>query len=170
MAPPHLTAPVMPLRQQLIRSCAEEGVTPRAVPFNAEGRAYEAFAFGERGTGLLDPLVSTSLDHALAEVTAKHHWDRGGRLGVREIGQEVDLLHIYAVRRTNAVESTRARYDNPYARTALSYKRRLEHICTIDLRVISGEHIELIGNPSLDERRRRDHAERQAQRPEGARR
>jgi hypothetical protein len=156
------------LRQQLTRSVAEECGAARAVAFDPNARSYEAFGFGERRTNLLDPLDATTLDDALAEVTAKHHWDRGDRLGVREIGREIDRLHVYAVRRTDQIESTRACYDNPYARTALSYKRRLEHICTIDQRVISGEHIELIGNPSLDEYRRKQHNERQARRPEGA--
>jgi len=147
-----------------------ELLRPRAVAFDPNARAYEAFSFGGAGTGLLDPLKATTLDHALAEMTERHRMDRGDRVGVREIGPEVDRLHVYACRRTDQIESTRPCYDNPYGRTALSYKRRLEHICTIDLRVISGEHIELIGNPSLDERRRRAHAERQAQRPEDARR
>lgn len=166
MSPPHN----LPLRQQFVRSVHEECGGPRAVRFDPDARAYEAFGFGERATDILDPLEATSLDDALAEVTAKHHWDRGHRLGIREIWPENDLLHVYAVRRTSSVESTRACYDNPYGRAALSYKRRLEHICTINLRVISGEHIEFIGNPSLDECRRARHAERQAQRPEGARR
>lgn len=147
-----------------------ELVQPRAVAYDPDARTYEAFSFGGRGTGLLDQLEATSLDDALAEVTAKHHWDRGDRLGVREIGPDIDQMHVFAVRRTSSIESTRACYDNPYARTALSYKRRLELICTIDLRVIRGEHIELIGNPSLDEYRRQRHAEREAKRPDGARR
>lgn len=158
------------LRQDLIRSVAAETGGPRAVAFDPDARAYEAFGLGARGTSLLDPLEATSLDDALAETTSRWHWDRGDRLGVREIGEDVDKLHVYAARRTSSIESTRACYDNPYGRTALSYKRRLEHICTIDLRAISGEHIELIGNPSLDEHRRKQHSERQAQRPEGARR
>jgi hypothetical protein len=145
----------------------------RAVAFDPDARAYEAFAFGNNfgvdlsGTGLLDPIKATSLDGALAEVTERHSFDRGGRLGVREIGPGIDLLHVYAVRRTSTVTSYRAAYDNPYGRTPLTYKRRLEHICTIDLRVISGAHVDLIGNPSLDEMRRQSHRERQAQRPEG---
>jgi hypothetical protein len=167
---------VSDLRQALIHSVAEECGIARVVAYDPDARAYEAFALGDRfgidlsGTDLLEPIAATTLDDALAEVTAKHHWDRGDRLGVREIGPKIDLLHVYAVRRTSTVESTRACSDNPYARTALSYKRRLEHICTVDLRVISGEHINLIGNPSLDEIRRQRHAERQAQRPEGSRR
>lgn len=157
----------MSLRQQLIRSLAEEG-GPQAVRFDPDARSYEAFSFG-RSTRLGESVEATTLDDALAEITARSHWDRGDRLGVREIGQGCDKLHIYAVRRTSTIESTRACYDNPYARTALSYKRRLEHICTVDLRVVSGEHVDLIGNPSLDEYRRKEHVERQAQRPEGAR-
>lgn len=159
----------MNLRQSLIRSCAEEGVMPRAVAFDPGARAYEAFSFGELGSKLLDPVKATTLGGALAEVTERHHFDRGDRIGVRELGDGFDKLYVYAVRRTVTVAACRAAYDNPAARTPLVYKRRLEQICSIDLRVLSGEHIDLIGNPSLDERRRRDHRERQAQRPEGAR-
>jgi hypothetical protein len=67
------------------------------------------------------------------------------------------------------VTSYRACYDNPAARTALSYKRKLEHICTIDLRVIAGELVDVNENPSLAEFQRKRHATRQAQRPDGAR-
>lgn len=158
-------------RQALTRSIAEES---RAVAYDPGARSYEAFGFGAfglggRGTNLLDPLEASTLDDALAETTSRWHWDRGDRLGVREIGENVDLLHVYAARRTSSVTSYRAASDNPLGRTPLEYKRRLEHICTIDLRVISGDHIELIGNPSLDDHRHKQHNRRQAQRPEGAR-
>jgi hypothetical protein len=159
---------VSELRQALIRSCAEEGIGPRAVAFDPDALAFEAFGFGARGTHLLDPVEATTLDAALAEVTERHHLDRGDRIGIREIGDGIDKLHVYAVRRTDTVTKWRTAYDNPAASTPLVYKRRLEHICTVDLRVLSGEHIDLIGNPSLDERRRRDHCERQAKRPQGA--
>lgn len=147
--------------QQLVRSVAEE--CGGAVRFDPNARAFEAFSFGANGSHLLDPVSATSLDDALAEVTERHGGDRGDRMGVREIGQEIDLLHVYAVRRTSTVTSWHT--GGSGCRVPLSYKKRLEHICTINLRVISGEHVDLIGNPSLDEYRRKQHAQRQAQRP-----
>src|SRR5690349_19222609 len=95
------------LRQQLVRSLAAEGV--RAVAYDPDAREFEAFVLGnnfghdQSGTGLLDPLQATTLNDALAEVTARGHWDRGDRLGVRELGDKIDLLHVYAVRRTDTV-------------------------------------------------------------------
>ena len=158
------------IRQNLIRSVAQECGAARAVRFDPQARSFEAFGFGASGTKLLDPLEATSLDEALAETTSRWRWDRGDRLGIREIGKNVDQLHVYACRRTSAVASYRARYDNPYGRTALEYKRRLEHICTIDLQTVAGiPPLRFSDNPSLDQHYREEDQRRQARRPEGAR-
>lgn len=169
MTPANDAAP-LGLRDALAISCAIED-QPRAVAYDPDARAFEAFGFGARGTSLLDPLLATTLDGALAEVTEREHLDRGDRIGVREIGQECDLLHIYAVRRTDTVTSYRRAYDNPCSRTPLTYKRRLDHICTVDLQAVAGiPPARFSDNPSLDRRYRQEDAHRQAQRPEGARR
>lgn len=147
----------------------------RASRFDPNARSFEAFSLGTEGRAgahLLDPVEATQLDAALAEVTERHHGlDRGSRLGVRELGQDVDLMHVYAVRRTSTPQSYRAAYDNPYGRAVAVWKRRLEHICTIDLRAVAGfEPAWFSDNPSLREVRRREWQDRQRQRPEGARR
>lgn len=154
------------LRSQLVRSVAEE-CGGRAVAFDPDARAYEAFGLG-RETALLAPLAATSLDEALAETTSRWRWDRGDRLGVRELGENVDNLHVYAARRTTTVTS--------YYRGAqglhvpLEYKRRLEHICTINLLTIAGvPPLRFSDNPSLEQHYRKEDERRQAQRPEGAR-
>lgn len=136
---------------------------PRAVPFNPDARAYEAFIFGADtrcigGTKLLDPIAATSLQEALAETTERWVWDRGQRLGVREIGAGNDLLHVYAVRKKSA-----PRYEYRGHRQYREHERWLEHICTIDLNVLAGSPRGLVGCEI------HLHQRRQAQRPEGAR-
>jgi hypothetical protein len=159
----------MPLKQALTRSVAEEMGGPRAVRFDPDARAYEAFVSGtgHGGSKLLDPLKATTLDEALAEVTERWAFDRGDRFQIREIGSTdssfypfgkvgVDLLHVYAVRRTG-----RGIWhpDRP-----MTYNKSVDHICTIDLNVVIGAPVDLYGVE-------RDQFERrQAQRPEGARR
>ncbi len=149
----------MPLRQALVRSVAEDCGGPRAVPFAPDALAYEAFSFSPHGTRLRDPLEATSLDHALAETTARWAWDRGDRLGIRELGDRIDRLHIYAVRRKSAGVRT---WRNHIPTT--EHRRWLDHICTIDLNIIAGIDVTGVGwERDLFERRQR-------LRPEGARR
>lgn len=143
--------------------------SPRATRFDPDARAYEAFDLGldERGcTSLLNPIEATDLRNALAELTSRQAFDRGDRVGVREIGPDCDRLHVYACRRSSQLGS---RPSRDLMRMEPIYKRRFEHICTIDLRVVAGELVGLNENPSLAEHQRKRHAERQAQRPEGAR-
>lgn len=149
------------LRQDLIRSVAAES-GPRAVAFNAQARAYEAFNLGrdsKDSTMLCEPLKAESLSGALAEATGRWSWDRGDRIGIREIGGRVDQLHVYAVRR----KSIGHRVWNGHV-PATEYARWLDHICTIDLNIVGG--IDVIGVGS----ERVMHESRQRQRPEGARR
>jgi hypothetical protein len=151
----------MPLRQALIRSCAEEG-GPRAVAFNPDALAYEAFKLGtgnSNRTLLLEPLKATSLTHALAETTGRWSWDRGDRIGLREIGAEHDRLYIYAVRR----KSVGSAVWRDFTRIT-EHARWLEHIAAIDLNVVAGIAVGLVGSEH------ELHARRQSERPEGARR
>lgn len=149
-----------PLRQALTRSVAEECGPVRA--YDPDARAYEAFRLGSDAKGwtsLQEPLKATTLKDALAETTGRWSWDRGDRLGVREIGPRIDHLHVYAARRSGA--ATRVYRDYQHH---TEYARSLEHICTIDLNIING--IDVIGvgvERQIFERR-------QQQRPEGARR
>lgn len=138
------------------------GIDQQAVRFDPDARAYEAFSLGrdeKEWTSLYDPLAATSLKDALAEATSRWSWDRGDRLGIREIGPKLDRLHVYAVRRKSAANYTYR--DHAQHR---EHARWLDHVCTIDLNVIAG--IDLIGVGC----ERDIHARRQAQRPEGARR
>lgn len=135
-----------PLRQQLTRSVAEECGGPRAVRFDPDARAYEAYSLGAR-TDLKDKLAATTLDEACAEATERWPWDRGDRLGVRETGQEdapfwpfdkqsFDRLHVYAVRRSAPI---RWELTHDGFRTEPVYRYKLELITTIDLGLFSGE-------------------------------
>jgi hypothetical protein len=129
----------------------------RAVRFDPDALAFEAFKFGER-THLLEPLAATTLNDALAETTSRWSWDRGDRLGIREIGPVIDRLHIYACRR----KSQGVRAWQGYV-PVTEHVRWLEHVCTIDLNVVAGIPVGLIG-AECDLHLRRQH-----RRPEGAR-
>lgn len=118
---------------------------PRATRFNPDARAYAAYGLAGGGTALKGPLQATTLETACAEATERWAWDRGDRLGIREIGQEdapiypfdkrpVDRLHIYAVRRSAPL---RWELDGDLMRTKPVYRYRLEHICAVDLLAIS---------------------------------
>jgi hypothetical protein len=146
------------LRSQLTRSCAAEGMAARAVAYDPDARAFEVFSFSEFSTELREPLEAATLNDALAEVTSRWSWDRGDRLGVREIGGKVDQLHVYAVRQ----KSQGHHVWRDHMRST-EYRRWLDHICTIDLNIIHGIDVVGVGvERVLFERR-------QAQRPEGAR-
>lgn len=130
-------------------------VLSAAAPYSP--RAYEAFNIGERTTYLLDPLGAVTLPDALAETTSRWAWDRGDRLGIREITEDGDRLHVYAVRQ-------KAHGRRPNVLANLEYARWLDHICTIDLDVIAGIARHAVGSEVML------HERRQQQRPEGARR
>lgn len=130
----------------------------RATRFNPDALAFEAFSLSER-TRLLDPLEARSLPEALAETTSRWAWDRGDRLGIREIGPGIDRLHVFACRR----KSQGVRAWQGYV-PVTEHARWLDHICTIDLNTIAGLPVGLVGG-EIDL-----HNRRQRQRPAGARR
>jgi hypothetical protein len=150
------------VNELLALSCELLGIEPGVERFDPDARAYEAFRLGRDATdrtSLQEPLRATSLKDALAETTSRWSWDRGDRLGIREIGERIDRLHVYAARRSGAPTRVYREYQqhNEYARS-------LEHICTIDLNIIAGIDVVGVGVE-------RDIFERdQQQRPEGARR
>lgn len=135
MSSPHTP----PLRQALTRSLAGDNEAVRAVRYDPDARAYEAYALGN--TSLLGALEATTLEAACAEATERWHWDRGGRLGIRETGQEdaprwpfdkipLDRMHIYAVRRSAPL----AWKPTPdLTRTKPVYRYKLELLCSVDL-------------------------------------
>jgi hypothetical protein len=137
--------------------------TVRTARYSPDATAFEAFSLAtyERtgpSTKLLDPLAATSLNDALAEATHRWAWDRGDRIGIREISQDRDWLHIYAARRkSQGVRVVRSHLPST------EYRRWLEHICTIDLNTVAGIPVGCIGS-EFDLHMRRQH-----QRPEGAR-
>lgn len=118
-------------------------ILPAAVPFNPDAKSYAAYGLGT--TKLLGTLAATTLEGAQAEATERWNWDRGDRLGIREIGQEdapsypfdkqhVDRLHVYAVRRSAPVRWV---LTDDLMRTRPVYKFKLEHICTIDVKALA---------------------------------
>lgn len=134
------------LRQQLTRSVAEECGAARAVAYDPDARTYEAFSLGAR-TDLKGELKATALDQATAEATARWHWDRGDRLGIRETGQEdspfwpfekqaFDRLHVYAIQRSAPLRWEAVDYG---ARTVPVYRYSLKLLTTIDLGLFRGE-------------------------------
>lgn len=151
------------MKEALAGIIPAELLEPRALPFNPDARAFEAFT----GARLLDPLTATTLDEALAEVTERWAWDRGDRFQIREIGAgdgqfypfgkvAIDLLHVYAVRRGGR--------GTWHPNRPMTYAKSVEHICTIDLNIVIGVPVGIVGGE-------RDLFElRQKMRPEGARR
>lgn len=128
---------------------------PRPVPYSV--KRYEAFNLGT-STRLLEPLDATSLADALAETVTRWSWDRGDRLALRELGDDIDRLHIYAVRRKAAGRKV---WDG-FA-CSVEHDRWPELVCAVDLNVVAGIPAGAIGcEVQLHERR-------QAARPEGAR-
>jgi hypothetical protein len=133
---------------------------PRALRFDPDALAYEAFGLYEGArTRLLDPLRATSLQEALAEATGRWSFDRGDRIGIRELGGGKDKLHIYAVRRKSAANYSYRDYTQHR-----EFARWLEHICTVDLNVIAGIPQGCVGSEI------ELHESLQRRRPEGARR
>lgn len=134
------------LRQQLIRSCAEEGGPVRAVQFDPDARQYEAYSLGER-TDLKGNLAAANLEAAQAEATERWHWDRGNRIGIREVGQEdspfwpfekqtFDRLHVFAVQRSAPL---RWEFTDDLMRRRPVYRYTLKLLTVIDLGLFRGE-------------------------------
>jgi hypothetical protein len=84
----------LPLRQALVRSCAEEGLGARAV--RLQPRTFYPFRVVENGRTL--PLVvdCASLDEAVEG--AKVHCFHKEHLLIREVGEGCDKFHIYAIK------------------------------------------------------------------------
>lgn len=135
------------------------GVRPariRPASFEAFNLAGPAEKFPR--TALLDPLAADTLKEAVAEAVGRWSWDRGDRLGIREIGDQADRLHIYAVRRKSIGQRVWSDY-----RSSVEFDRWLDHICTLDLNVVAGIAVGAVGT-EIDL-----HERRQEKRPEGAR-
>jgi hypothetical protein len=119
---------------------------PRAVRFDPAALAYEAYSLGAR-TDLKGALNATTLEQAQAEATDRWHWDRGDRLGIREVGhadapfwpfekQAFDRLHVFAVQRSAPLRWRPVDYGT---RTEPVYRYSLKLLTTIDLGVFRGE-------------------------------
>lgn len=117
----------------------------RAERFDPEARTYAAFSLGAR-TELKGSLKAATLDQAQAEATERWHWDRGDRLGIREVGQEdapfwpfdkqsFDRLHVYTVQRSAPL---RWELSRDGFRSEPVYRFSLKHVCTLDLGVFRG--------------------------------
>lgn len=131
------------LRQQLVRSVAEECGPVRAVRFDPDARSFAAYRL-HGFTALAGLLDAETLEAAKAEATERWSWDRGDRLGIRERGleeaelfpfekQPFDRLHVFAVRRS---EPLRWDFSRDLMRKVPVYRYSLDLICTIDLKVL----------------------------------
>lgn len=118
---------------------------------------FEAFGL-TLNTRLYEPLAATSMPEALAEVTGRWSWDRGDRFAIREIGDRLDNLHIFAVRKKSI--GTQAWHNHI---PVMVHERWADPICVIDLNVVAGIPVGLIGSEVFLHDRRQD------QRPIGAR-
>lgn len=118
-------------------------VMPAAERFNPDAKSFAAYALGT--TKLLGELAAATLEAAQAEATARWHWDRGDRLGIRETGHEdaptwpfdkqtIDRLHIFAVRRSAPIKWVPT---DDLMRTRPVCKFSLEHICTVDVKALA---------------------------------
>lgn len=118
--------------------------------------SFEAFNLSG-STKLYEPLSATTLEAAEAEVTARWSWNRGDRFALREIGEATDRLHVYAVRQ----KSQGVKVWDGYVPSTM-HQRWIDRICTVDLNVVAGIPIGLIGGE------RTLHACAQRRRPFGA--
>ena len=124
---------------------------PRAVAYDPDARTYEAYSLGAqtegKGTQAKGALKATTLDQATAEATERWAWDRGDRLGIREIGQEdspfwpfdkqaFDRLHVYAIQRSAPLQWI---FDTESNRSVPLYRYSLKLLTTIDLGMFRGE-------------------------------
>jgi hypothetical protein len=110
----------LPLRQALVRSCAEEGLGARAVPL-----VSSRFVAHRIGAGLSDTtetpqgfrthnpveLAGSTVDEALTDALMKLPLMHKDRLLIREIGHHTsrlyagerkDLLHVYSIMRKSS--------------------------------------------------------------------
>jgi hypothetical protein len=125
MASHHQT---MPLRQALIRSCAEEG-SVRAVPFS--DRCFYVYRVVENGRTY--PLVvdCSSLEEAVEG--GKVHCFHKEQLVVREVASGTDRLHIYAIKKRSAPTYVYRNHD--YQRQDRLFAAP---VCVIDMRMLAG--------------------------------
>jgi hypothetical protein len=90
--------PAIPLRAALIRSCAQEGFGPRAIPYQAV--IYSAFRVSESGrTYALDALQAGSLEEALSEALTQQAFHHKEHILVRVSGDDGVKLHLFAVKK-----------------------------------------------------------------------
>lgn len=133
--PPHITT--MPLRQALVRSCAEEGIGPRAVPLTHV--SFDAFKVPEAGgasprTYALGSIDAPALDDALNGALAKFALFHKDTLLIRETSERGVRVHVYSIKRKSA-----ARYVHRNHVTRAVHDLYASPVCTMDLDVIGGE-------------------------------
>jgi hypothetical protein len=119
--PPHYSEP---LRQQFIRSLAEEGCGPRVVPFALT--TFRAFQVCDGRTYPIDK-VWTSLEEALAEAPAERLLAHKDSLVVREEGERGVRIHVYRVK-----QKARPRYVHQNHVTRAVRDLYLDPVCTFD--------------------------------------
>jgi hypothetical protein len=118
----------MPLRQALVRSCAEEGIGPRAVPFS--DRRFYVYRVVD---GRTYPLVvdCRSLEEAVegGKVRCFHK----EQLVVREVASGTDRIHVFQIKKRSAPTYVYRNHD--YQRQDRLFAAP---VCVIDMRMLAG--------------------------------
>jgi hypothetical protein len=124
-----VTSHHQPLRQQLIRSVAEECGGPRAVPFST--RCFYAYRVTEKGTTL--PLIvdCSTLDEAVNG--AMVHCIHKEHLLIREVDDGRTRNHLYAIKKHSA--PTYVYRDHDYHRQDRLFAAP---VCVIDGDLLAG--------------------------------
>lgn len=92
----------MTLQQDLIRSLAEEGMTPRLVKYSETTFAAFQIAPDVGKTYAHGELEATGLNDAVNEALTRNLFDHKDHLLIREVGPKGVKLHLYAIKRKSA--------------------------------------------------------------------
>lgn len=124
------------LRQQLIRSCVDDGATPRAVPFSTT--TFHAFRVCQGYSGAKETplggrtydygrLDATTLEDALTEALSGKVIDHKEHLVIQEISERGIRLHVFAVKKKST-----PRYVHRDHVTRAVRDLYADPICTLD--------------------------------------
>jgi hypothetical protein len=136
MSPPHLREAEMPLRQALTRSCAQEGLGPRAVVYTMT--TFHAFHITQGMKGLKEValggrtydcgrLNAGTLEEALNEALSSKLISHKETLVLQEIGERGVKLHLFAIRRRS-----QPRYVHKDHVSRRVHDLYPEPVCTLD--------------------------------------
>jgi hypothetical protein len=124
MSPPHH----QPLRQQLVRSVAEECGGPRAVPFDSGATTFQVFRIADgigptRNTYPLGDFQARSVEEALNEAIVSSALAHKDHLLIK-VGR---IAHLYAIRKRAA-----PRYVHKDHVTRREHDLYADHVCSFE--------------------------------------